>query len=113
MRCLLLILLLVAGCSTGPQTDLPLIAEARSLAAEWALVNQLALEGKLTSSFTRTMRVNVREELKSDASSLTKPRSSYGAEIEELLRQPDDAPPERLRTSAARLKQIEAELESA
>lgn len=113
MRRLLLILFLVTGCSKGPETDLPSIAEARSLAAEWALVNQLALEGKLTRSFTQTMRANVREELKSAASSLTEPRSAYGAEIEELLKQPDDAPPARIRTSAARLKQIEAELESA
>lgn len=113
MRRLLPILFLVASCSKGPATDLPSIAEARSLAAEWALVNQLALEGKLTSRFTQTMRANVRQELKSVASSLTEPRSSYGMEIDGLLKQADDAPPARLRSSSRKLKQIEDELESA
>ena len=48
-RRLLLLLLLTAGCSKGPQADLPYISEARSLAAEWALVNEQAAQGKLTA----------------------------------------------------------------
>lgn len=113
MRRLLPILLLFAGCSKGPSSDLPAIVEARSLGAEWALVNQLALEGKLSGTFTQTMRANVRQELKSVASSLKEPRSSYAMEIEALLKQADDAPPARLRSIAGKLKQIENELESA
>ena len=46
MRRLLLIALLVAACSKGPEADLPTyIGEARSLGAEWALVNEQAPEG--------------------------------------------------------------------
>jgi hypothetical protein len=44
----LLLLLLLGGCSKGPQADLPAISAARSLAAEWALVNEQASEGHLT-----------------------------------------------------------------
>ena len=48
MRKPLLLLLVLAGCSKGPQADLPAIGAARSLGAEWALVNQEASRGQLT-----------------------------------------------------------------
>jgi hypothetical protein len=113
MRKLLLSLLLLAGCSKGPDADLPAIGEARSLAAEWALVNEQANSGKLTDTYVRTMHETFREQLSTAAASLTQPDSPYGQEINALLAQPDDAAPEELRGHAARLKQIEDRLESA
>ena len=112
-RRLLLLLLLTAGCSKGPQADLPYISEARSLAAEWALVNEQAAQGKLTATYVRTMRQSVRQQLQTTATSLTKPDSRYGGEVEALLAEPVDAPPAALRAHADRLKQIEDSLESA
>ena len=112
-RCLLTLLLLVAGCSKGPEADLQYISQARSLAAEWALVNEQASEGRVTDTYTRTMRQSVREELQTTASSLTQPESRYGEQIRTLLAQPDDAPPQELRFHADRLKQIEDALGSA
>ena len=53
MRKLLLVLLLVAGCSKGPEADLPAIGAARSLGAEWALVNQEASRGRLTEVYVK------------------------------------------------------------
>ena len=46
MRWLLLFALTLAACSKGPEADLPSIGEARSLAAEWALVNDAGEPGQ-------------------------------------------------------------------
>ena len=112
-RQLWLLLLLVAGCAKGPEADLQYIGEARSLGAEWALVNEQAAGGRLTSHYTATMRQNIREQLQTTRTSLTRPDSRYGAEIQALLEQPDDAAPAELRAHADRLKTIEDGLESA
>ena len=109
----LLVALLLAGCSKGPEADLPSIGEARSLAAEWALVNEQANAGHLTASYVHTMRQNVREQLQTTAKSLTQPQSPYAAEIAAVLREPDGAAPSVLRAHASKLKQIEDKLESA
>jgi hypothetical protein len=113
MRSLLFIALLLAACSKGPEADLATISEARSLAAEWALVNDEAAKGKLTSHYTQTMRKELRQQLQSSQSSLTVPGSRYANEIRILVNEPDNARPEELRAHAAVLKQIETELESA
>jgi len=113
LRTPLLLALLIAGCSKGPQADLPYISSARSLAAEWALVNEQASEGKLTGAYVQSMRQSIREQLQTNAKSLTQPQSPYAAEIAALLRQPDDAEPEQLRAQADKLKQQEDALESA
>jgi hypothetical protein len=105
--------LLIAGCSKGPQADLPAIGEARSLAAEWALVNEQASSGQLNATYTRTMREQLRHQLETNASALTRPDSRYGEEIHILLAQPEDAPADELSAHAAVLKQIEDGLESA
>lgn len=113
MRRPLLLLFLVSACSNGSQADLQYISQARSLAAEWALVNEQAEHGHLTSAYVRTMHQDLRQQLQSAAASLSKPRSAYGEEIEAVLREPDDAPPQELRTHAKQLKKIEDNLESA
>ena len=90
MRRVLLFALLLAGCSKGPEADLQYIKQARSLAAEWALVNDRAAQGKLTSTYVSSMH-----------------------KIKALLDQPDDAAPDELQAHAGKLKQIEDQLESA
>jgi hypothetical protein len=112
-RKLLLLTLALASCSKGPQADLPYIGQARSLAAEWALVNDQANHGKLTQTYTRVMRQDLREQLQTTAESLTQPNSRYGQEIRAVLAEPDGAAPQQLRAHADRLKQIEDSLESA
>lgn len=112
-RPLLLLFLLVAGCSKGPEADLPAIGEARSLAAEWALVNEQASKGQLTATYVQSMHEWLRENLQTTSKSLTQPGSRYGQEIRALLAEPDDAAPDRLRAHASALKQIEDSLESA
>jgi hypothetical protein len=109
----LLLSLLLASCSKGPDADLPSIGEARSVTAEWALLNAEATKGRLNATYVRTMREQLREQLKSTASSLTQPMSDYGQEIGKVLAQRDDAPAEEFRAHANKLKQIENRLESA
>lgn len=105
-------LLLLAGCSKGPQADLQYISQARSLGSEWAMVNQLAAQGKLTATYVQTMRESLREQLGTTGSALTQPNSAYGSEIHALLAEPDNAPAAELRFHSQKLKQIEDRLES-
>ena len=113
MRWWLLFALLLGACSKGPRADLAYIGEARSLAAEWALVNDQAAKDRLNATYVATMRAKLREELQVTSSSLAQPNSSYGAEIQALLRQPDDAPATVLKLHSDKLKHIEDQLESA
>ena len=109
-----LMLLFAAGCSSsGPDADLQYIKQARSLGAEWALVNEQANKGHVTATYASSMRQWLRNNLQTTAKSLTRPGSRYGEEIEALLAQPDDAAPEELRAHSDKLKQIENSLESA
>jgi hypothetical protein len=109
----LLLFLLLAGCSKGPQADLQYISEARSAAAEWALINQQAADSKLTDIYVASMRQSLRDQITSARSSLTKPDSRYARAIDSLIAEPGDAPPEELRAYSEELKQIEDGLESA
>jgi hypothetical protein len=109
----LLLLSLLAGCSKGPQADLQYIKEARSAAAEWALVNEQAEQGKLTDIYVASMRKWLREDLRSSSTALTRTDSRYGLEMRALLDQPDDAAPDELRAHADVLKRQEDQLESA
>jgi hypothetical protein len=112
LRSVLLLIVLLGGCSKGSEADLPSVGEARSLGAEWALVNEQASEGKLTTIYIQAMRKSLREQLETCARSL-QPKSAYGDEIAALLREPDAAAPQQLRAHADKLKQIEDSLESA
>jgi len=110
---LLFCALLLASCSEGREADLQYVSKARSLGAEWALVNQQASAGKLTKSYTQTMRKAFHEGLTTASSSVTQQNADYAREIRALLAEPADAAPATLRAHADRLKQIEDNLESA
>ena len=109
----LLLLLLLTGCSRGPEADLQYVKQARTASAEWALVNKLARQDRLTNVYTGSMRKWLREEIQSASSALTQPDSRHALEMHALLDQPDDAAPKELRAHSERLKQIEDQLESA
>jgi hypothetical protein len=113
MRWALLLVLFLCACSKGAEADLPSIAAARSLGAEWALVNEQAARGRLTTAYIETMRRSFREQLKATASSLTQRDSPYGHEIDALLALPGGASPDQLRAHVGKLRHIERSLESA
>jgi len=106
-------LLLLAACSKGPQADLQYIGDARSLAAEWALINEQAQAGKLNATYVDSMRQWIRQQLETDLGALTQPDAPYAGEIRALSEVADDAPPAQLRAHAESLKQTEDSLESA
>ena len=108
-----LLLVLLAACSKDPDADLQYIKQARSVAAEWALVNEQAAKGKLTSRYVGSMHQWARQQIQTAATGLTQSDSAYGRTIRTLLAQPDDAAPEELRAQAGKLKTIEDSLESA
>ena len=112
-KLLLLLMALAAGCSKGPEADLQYIKQARSLAAEWALINEQARQGKLTNVYVASMHRWLRDNLRTTNSSLSQPESRYGEEIRTLIQQPDDVAPELLRAHCEVLKRLEDELESA
>jgi hypothetical protein len=112
-RGVLLCVLVLAACSKGPQADLQYISKARSLAAEWALVNEQSANGKLTDAYVQAMRQSLREQVRTASRSLTVPDSRYAREIRAILAEPDDAPPQELRAHSGTLKAIEDSLESA
>ncbi|HZC37671.1 MAG TPA: hypothetical protein VE221_03225 [Sphingomicrobium sp.] len=107
-----MLVLLIGGCAKGAEADLPAIGEARSLAAEWALVNEQAARGNLTDVYVQTMRRQLRQQLQSAKSSLSRPDARYGRDMQALLAEPDDAAPGALRAYAANLRAIEDSLES-
>ena len=109
----LFLLALLSGCAGNPASDLQYIKQARSLAAEWALVNEQASAGKLTPTYVRSMHRWLRDNLETASTSLSEPHSRYGREIQILLAEPEDAGPAELRAHSEVLKQIEDELESA
>ena len=114
MRCrLLLCLLMLGACSKGPQADLQYISKARSLAAEWALVNELAAKGQLTDAYVSSMHKSLREQIETAQKAMTEPDASYASDMKAIAAMPDDAPPQQLRAYSEKLKTIEDSLESA
>ena len=113
MRCaVLLAAVALAACSKGPQADLQYISAARSLSAEWALVNEQAAQGKLTGAYVAAMRTSLREQVQAKAKALTQPDSDYGREIQAIVAEPVGARPAALRAHSDKLKKIEDALES-
>ncbi|HEY6047560.1 MAG TPA: hypothetical protein VIV07_00780 [Sphingomicrobium sp.] len=112
-RKLLLLALLLAGCSKGAEADLQYIGEARSAAAEWALINEQANEGKLNATYVASMHEWLREDIHASLKGLSQPDAPYAREMAALLQQPDNASPQALRAHSDKLKQIEDSFESA
>ena len=84
-RSLLMCLLFLAGCSKGPQADLQYIAGARSLAAEWAMVNEQQAKGRLTGAYVGSMHKSLREQAQTAYRWLGDHDSDYAREIQALI----------------------------
>ena len=111
MRGLLTLLpLLLGACAQGAARDLPYVKQARSVAAEWAMVNDQAAKARLTDQYVKSMHGDLRQELGTAGESISNP--AYAAVVNAILALPDDAPPARLRAGSHALKQIEDQLES-
>jgi hypothetical protein len=105
-------LLLLGACSGGESKDLPTIREARSLAAEWALVNHQAESGRLRPAYVRAMREEAIAQLESALGGMTAKDGAAASEISVLTRLAPDAPAGLLYAHARRLKAVEDGLEA-
>ena len=112
-KAVILILTFLSACSRGPPADLQYIKQARSIAAEWALINNQAKADNLTSTYVVSMHQSLRENLQTAFDSLSDKHSSYGQQMNALLAERADAAPAELRARAEALKRIEDDLESA
>jgi len=108
-----ILLLLVAAAPPTDRKDLAAIKAARSLFAEWALINTLAVSAGLQASYVEGMRKAAREQLGTNLKSLSSPTSPAAVEIQRCLRLPAAAPSTVLRGCAERLRAIEVQLETA
>jgi hypothetical protein len=106
---ILLACLLLAACDPAP-SELTTIKEARSSAAEWAKVNELAAQHKVTATYAATMRDEARSQLTKAAAALPSSQSEVAQIIERVLALPPDAPATALAEHAAKLKQLEDRL---
>ena len=103
----------LTACSQGSSADLPSIKQARSAAAEWALVNEQGQRGQLNRIYVEQMRKAARQELIAALPGLSDPASPQAKIIARLLIEPPESSPARLRALSDELKSIETGLESA
>lgn len=108
---LLAVAFLLASCSSRPTDYLPDVKDLRSAAAEWALVNRQAAQGKLTRAYLSGMHEAVRREVSSAARALDRPGAPARERARALRALPDDASPDLLLAHARALKRIESVLE--
>jgi len=104
-------MLLVAAAPATDRKDLPAIKAARSVIAEWALVNQIST--RLQASYVDGMRKAARKQLGANLKSLSRPTSPAALVIQRCLRLPAAAPFPVLQGCAQRLRAIEVQLETA
>jgi NAD(P)-dependent dehydrogenase (short-subunit alcohol dehydrogenase family) len=100
-----IILLILAGCSSQQDEELAAVKAAHSVTAEWAAVERLAAQGKLTAVYAGEMRAKAQEELQSERKSL---RGAAAQAVDEAQRSPSAA---SLAAAAQKLDQAEKQLE--
>ena len=106
-------MLLVAAAPATDRKNLPAIKAARSVIAEWALVNQIAVSARLQASYVDGMRKAARQQLGANLKSLSGSTSPAALVIRHCLRLPAAAPSPLLQGCAQRLRAIEVQLETA
>jgi hypothetical protein len=109
-RAALLVALLAAGCSSPADRQLEAVKAARSVLAEWALVEQRAGAGGAPGHYVEQMRQLARDQLKTAQSELT--RQPQAAALLDRLQAGSPGPAE-LKSAAAALEPLEKRLESA
>lgn len=109
MKWTLALFLLLAACDAA-SNELPSVEQARSVASEWASINELEAQGRVGSTYVAMMRRDARTQLETLAGKFTDPASPQARIVNQLLGFPDDAPSERLRDRSRQLKAIEDRL---
>jgi len=100
----------LAACSSQADKQLEAVKSARSVLAEWALVEQQAAEGRAPATYAEQMRKIARDELKTAATGL-----AQQPEAAKLLQGLQSGSPgaDRLKQADAALEPLENRLEAA
>jgi hypothetical protein len=107
---IIVMLLVLCGCSSQQDKELAAVKSAHSVAAEWAQVERLASTRKLPSAYAREMRKEAREELRSQRKALRDPAAPAAKTIDAVTAAP--APSAAFLAAAAnQLNQAETQLE--
>jgi hypothetical protein len=99
------------ACSSPASEDVLTVKTARSLVAEWALVNREAARGRVTKHYADKMRENARSQLTDLRKSAENPAAPGVAEIDRAILLPANADAQMLDTIVGRLSHIETQLE--
>lgn len=107
----ILALSLCGADSPDSPRDVLTIKAARSVVAEWALVNRTAARGSPSGHYTEQMRREARRQLASDLKAMSNPDSPASRVMARLLALNPAADPRLLADGAAALARIEKQLE--
>ena len=99
-------LALLAACSSQQDKELAAVKSAHSVTAEWAMIERLAAEGKVTRLYAGEMRDEARGELKSQRKLLRGPAAEA---VDAAQRAPSAA---TLAAAAQQLDAAEKQLEA-
>jgi hypothetical protein len=106
---LILLAALSAGCASQSDHELEALKSARSVLAEWALVEEQAHRGQAPATYVEQMRQLARDQLKTAESELT--REPQAAALVEELRSGSPGAADLKRANTA-LEPLEKQLES-
>jgi len=101
---------LTAACASQADRELEAVKSARSVFAEWALVEQQAAKGQTPATYAGQMRELARDQLKTAQEELARQPQAVGV-INDVSAGPPDAA--ALKQAAAALEPLEKRLESA
>ena len=104
------IALALAACSSQSDKQLIAVKSARSVIAEWALVERQAADGRAQATYVEQMRQLAKDELKTDARSLSQ-RPDAANLLEQLRAGSPDA--QTLKSAGDALEPLEDSLEAA
>jgi hypothetical protein len=96
----LIVLAVLAGCTSQRKEELATVKGAHSVTAEWAAVEHLATRKKLMPVYAREMRAMAKDELRSDRRSLRDPAAPAARAIDAVRARP--APSAAALAAAAR-----------
>ena len=103
-------LLLCGAAPRDSEKDRPAITAARSIVAEWALINRAAAQRRVMQTYAVQMREEARSQLADQLHAMADPHAPAALEIARLLALPPTSDAAVLEQGAARLLQIEKRL---
>lgn len=104
-------LLILAGCSSQKDKELEAVKGARSVAAEWAAMERLAADGKLTPVYASVFRDMAKDQLRSARTSLRPPNLPATRTIDGIQAAPAPSA-QGLEAAGRALEQAEGPLEA-